>query len=137
MSKTKTTIPAKQAGNRQANNGTLTQFKAGVSGNPKGRPPVGQSIAELVRSIGNEVLDEQRNWTRIDVLLRKLYQDANNGKHAAAQIILDRGWGKPAQPIGGSSELGPIQIEALEAYSYDAAVAAIAFRPNPDSADPQ
>ena len=135
MTKTKTTIPAKQANNRANNNGSLTQFKAGVSGNPKGRPPVGKSIAELVRSIGNEVLDEQRNWTRIDVLLRKLYQDANNGKHAAAQIILDRGWGKAPQPRGGSDELGPIQIEAVEAYSFDAAVAAIAFRPDTNSTD--
>ena len=135
MTKTKTTIPAKQANNRANNNGSLTQFKAGVSGNPKGRPPVGKSIAELVRTIGNEVLDEQRNWTRIDVLLRKLYQDANNGKHAAAQIILDRGWGNVPQPIGGSDELGPIQIEAVEAYSFDAAVAAIAFRPDTNSTD--
>ena len=49
--------------------------------------------------------------------------------------VLKYGWGNVPQPIGGSDELGPIQIEAVEAYSFDAAVAAIAFRPDTNSTD--
>ena len=30
---------------------------------------------------------------------------------AAANAILDRGWGKPSQPIGGADDLPPIKSE--------------------------
>lgn len=33
---------------------------------------------------------------------------------AAAQAILDRGWGKPAQPIDGDGEGGPIQLTGIQ-----------------------
>lgn len=32
---------------------------------------------------------------------------------AAANSLLDRGWGKPAQPIDGDGEGGPIAIQAI------------------------
>jgi len=32
---------------------------------------------------------------------------------SAANSILDRGWGKPAQPIDGDGEGGPIAIQAI------------------------
>jgi hypothetical protein len=31
----------------------------------------------------------------------------------AAQILLDRGWGKPSQPIDGDGEGGPIVVEIV------------------------
>lgn len=34
-------------------------------------------------------------------------------KVAAANSLLDRGWGKPAQPIDGDGEGGPIAIQAI------------------------
>lgn len=32
---------------------------------------------------------------------------------SAASAILDRGWGKPTQPIAGDDESPPIQIESI------------------------
>ncbi len=32
----------------------------------------------------------------------------------AASAILDRGWGKPAQPLAGDEDGGPIQFERIE-----------------------
>lgn len=43
-------------------------------------------------------------------LLDVQYQKALEGDQAAAKIILEYGWGKPVQPVGGE-EGGPIQIE--------------------------
>jgi hypothetical protein len=33
---------------------------------------------------------------------------------AAAQVILDRGWGKPTQPISGDEDGPPIRFERIE-----------------------
>lgn len=30
---------------------------------------------------------------------------------SAAQVILDRGWGKPNQPVDGDGDGGPVQIK--------------------------
>lgn len=70
-------------------------FPPGVSGNPKGRPPVGKALAEQIRAIGDEVVDKRVGWTRLEVVLRRLYSDAMAGRHGATQILLDRGWGRP------------------------------------------
>lgn len=65
----------------------------GVSGNPGGRPKLDVTLSDTVRRIGNEI-DEKTGLTRLESLLRRLYQDARNGKVAAAALILERGWGK-------------------------------------------
>jgi hypothetical protein len=31
-------------------------------------------------------------------------------KVSAAQALLDRGWGKPSQPVDGDGEGGPVQL---------------------------
>ncbi len=43
----------------------------------------------------------------------------------AASAILDRGWGKPSQPLAGDEDGGPIMFERIERAIVDAA--------NPDS----
>lgn len=67
-------------------------FKPGQSGNPKGRRPLGLTLADHVRQIGSELVDDE--WTRLDLVVRSLYAEASAGKPQAAQIVLDRGWGK-------------------------------------------
>jgi hypothetical protein len=57
-----------------------------------------------------------RSYT--EVAIQTLAAIAQNGKSepaqvSAAQALLDRGWGKPAQPIDGDGEGGPIAIQAI------------------------
>jgi hypothetical protein len=69
-----------------------TRFKPGKSGNPKGRPPVGKSLAEIVRAVGAEPTVE--GIPRIEAVVRRLYRDAEAGRHGATALLLDRGFGK-------------------------------------------
>lgn len=79
-------------------------FRKGVSGNPAGRKP----DAELadVRSRAREHAADA---------LASLVKIAKSGKSesakvAAAEAILNRGYGKPAQAVTGENGEGPIRI---------------------------
>jgi hypothetical protein len=84
------------------------QFPKGASGNPRGRPKVGQSMAELAREYGPE-------------MLMVLVAAGRKGSLAAAQAVLDRGFGKPAQSVDMKlllnkriNELSAAELAALE-----------------------
>jgi hypothetical protein len=67
-------------------------FTKGQSGNPGGRPKHDLEVKQLAREYTAEAIERLATWMR--------------GKNAtasvaAAQAILDRGWGKPAQPQTG------------------------------------
>src|SRR5689334_14270107 len=75
------------------------RFERGQSGNPGGRPKGYGEIRDLARQ-------------HTDLALRTLTEIAANGENesarvAAANAILDRGWGKPAVPII-SDDLPPV-----------------------------
>lgn len=59
-----------------------------------------QTLAEHIRAIGEETVSfpgpdgEIIKWRRIDAVLRKLYAEAMAGKINAAELLLERGWGK-------------------------------------------
>jgi len=90
-------------------------FEKGKSGNPAGRPPIGKSLAEAFRAVGEEQVTRGKNKgkTRLDVLIRSLYKQATAGSPKAATLIADRGWGKALQPISGDDG-GPITIRIIE-----------------------
>jgi hypothetical protein len=68
--------------------------------NRKGRPPVGESLAEIVRRIGVEKVSAgEDKMTRIEGLCRIVYGRALKGDIPAAKLIFERGWGAPVQPI--------------------------------------
>ncbi len=102
--------------------------------NRKGRPKSFDALRTLAQEISGELLQSTNGETvtRIEALLRVMSSSKNPADRG---LFLAYAYGKPPQPIGGSPELGPIKIELLEAYSYDAAVAAIAARSDEDSAD--
>jgi hypothetical protein len=95
------------------------QFPPGASGNPGGRP------AAL-----NEVRDLARKHTAKAVA--NLAKIADSGKSEMARIaasvaLLDRGWGRPTQPIAGDDEMPPISVEAIEREREEKAAAAVAL----------
>jgi hypothetical protein len=60
-----------------------------------------------------EIRSLARSYT--EMAIQSLAGIAQNGesesaKVAAANALLDRGWGKPAQPVDGDGEGGPVQL---------------------------
>ncbi len=91
------------AATRQKRKAPRSAFKPGNSANPGGRPKGLAELAELARSHAPEA---------IAALVRGL-------KHpklfvAAATALLDRGFGKPTQPIEGDVGFGSL-LAVLEA----------------------
>ena len=67
-------------------------FQKGVSGNPGGRPKVLGDVQELARQQSPQAIDA----------LAKIMSDEKAppaARVAAANALLDRGYGKPTQPI--------------------------------------
>ena len=69
-----------------------TTFKPGVSGNPGGRPKVLSEVRDLAR---------EHTVTAINTLVSIMCNEktAAAARTAAAQAILDRGYGKPSQAM--------------------------------------
>lgn len=72
------------------------KFLKGQSGNPKGRPKVGETLAELVRgSLEKVIIDDDGNsTTRLNIIINSLVQKASEGDVKAGEVLLDRGYGK-------------------------------------------
>lgn len=89
----------KKGGNPQ----NLKPFKKGQSGNPKGRPKKLPKLDELLA----EVLgDDSAGSTVAEQILRSLEKQARKGNVKAAELLLDRGYGKVKQSMELSGDLG-------------------------------
>ena len=67
-------------------------FQKGISGNPGGRPKVLGDVQELAREKSPEAITTLANIMRDD-------KAPPAARVAAANALLDRGYGKPTQPI--------------------------------------
>ena len=67
-------------------------FPKGVSGNPGGRPKVLGDVQELAREQSPQAID-----TLAEIMSNEKAPPA--ARVAAANALLDRGYGKPTQPI--------------------------------------
>jgi hypothetical protein len=74
--------------------GLKTRWKKGQSGNPAGRPPEMPEIDTLLA----EVLSEEREGEcAAKAILKALLRKAVRGDVRAAEVLLNRAWGKPKE----------------------------------------
>lgn len=71
-------------------------FKKGQSGNPSGRP---KEHAYL------KALAQQHTEEAIDTIVKVMRGDDPKSRAFAANLLLDRGWGKAAQAVEHSGEV--------------------------------
>ena len=72
------------------NGGKLNPFKKGQSGNPKGRP----KLPDIKKALALVMADEQNGKTALDAVLMALRAKAVKGDVRAAELLLDRAYGK-------------------------------------------
>lgn len=84
-----------------------TPFEKGKSGNPTGRPKVPAHIREMARALTEEAIN-----TAAEIMRNP--EETGTARMSAVNAILDRGWGKPTQPLDGDGEGGPIKVQAIE-----------------------
>lgn len=71
-----------------------TKWKPGESGNPNGRP---RKLPDLDRLMEQILGEEKDGITAVEAILKTLRQKAARGDTKAANLLLDRGYGKPKQ----------------------------------------
>lgn len=85
--------------------GAKTQFKKGVSGNPAGKPKKIPALDELLA----DVLSEEHNGIEAaKAILMALRRSAIKGDVRAAEVLLDRAYGKAKQSIEVEGEIKTI-----------------------------
>lgn len=83
-------------------------FKPGKSGNPGGRPKLGDgyhSIREMCRAASPDMI-------RVLIEIATDPNCAESTRITAANSLLDRGYGRPAQAVTGEDG-GPVHIRVL------------------------
>ena len=80
-----------------------TEFKPGQSGNPKGRAKNPPDLKELLANLLSKPVDEQR--TAAEAILQAMYDRALKGDTKAADLLLNRAYGKPKENEGEPAEM--------------------------------
>ena len=93
--KAKATAKPKTVKAAPANRTGSGQFKKGQSGNPSGRPKEIEEVRNLARA---------HTTAAINRLVQLMADDSGRVAVAACQALLDRGWGKPTQPLANDGE---------------------------------
>lgn len=77
------------------------RFKKGQSGNPKGRP----KLPDVTEALSKMWQDDKTGKNGVERLLLVLQKRAEQGDVKAAQILLERGYGKPKDNEGQPTEM--------------------------------
>jgi hypothetical protein len=62
--------------------------------NRKGRPKIGNTLAERFRDAMSETLDKTNGYTALDSIIDSIVKKAMQGNQDAIEYCLARGWGK-------------------------------------------
>jgi Family of unknown function (DUF5681) len=87
------------------------QFKKGQSGNPGGRPKMPDELKEAMQRLSDKA---------VKVLEDAMEGDDPRARILAANSVLDRGYGKPAQTVNAKIEgtdLSQAHLDALQALA--------------------
>ena len=85
----------------------LKPFPKGKSGNPKGRPRKLPALDTLMAEILGE---EKDGMTAAQAILAKLRQKAVSGDIRAAEVLLDRGYGKAKETIDLTNRVITVRV---------------------------
>lgn len=95
------------------------RWKKGESGNPNGRPP---KLPELHILLANVLGKEGKDGlSAAEEILNALHAKAKKGDTRAAELLLDRAYGKPKQSIDNNiTTTEPLVIVRTETKEKDA-----------------
>jgi hypothetical protein len=82
--------------NKNPNKENLKPFKKGESGNPNGRP---KKLPELDKLLADVLGEEKDGITAGEAILKALRAKASKGDERAAEVLLDRAYGKAKQTM--------------------------------------
>jgi hypothetical protein len=85
-------------------------WKRGESGNPAGVPKAFKEMQRLARSHSTEAID------RLVEIMRN--KKAGNLSLKAAEILLDRAWGRVPFAVAGEGGEGPVKIEYAVSWRH-------------------
>jgi len=88
---------------------TAGSFKPGQSGNPTGLSKVSKTVIEAARAHTEEC---------IAVLAECLASTDHATRIRAAEALLNRGWGKPTQPVEFDITKAPMELIEQKAREY-------------------
>ena len=91
-------------------------FKKGHSGNPTGRPKLPEDVKHVRELARAHTADAVKSLVSV-----MKSSNSDSARVSAANVLLDRGWGKPEQPLTGMDG-GPIEFATKD--QRDAAVMA-------------
>ena len=81
-----------------------TEFKKGQSGNPNGRP---KKLPELDKLLADVLGEEKDGLTAAEAILKALRMKAAKGDIRAAEVLLDRAYGKAKQTLENWTSRNP------------------------------
>lgn len=84
------------------NGGRLKRLPKGVSGNPKGRP---RKLPELNKLLADVLGEEKDGLTAAEAILKALRLKATKGDVRAAEVLMDRAYGKAKETMEVNGEL--------------------------------
>lgn len=92
------------------------KMKKGETLNPNGRP---KKLPELDKLLADVLGEEKDGVTAAEAILKALRAKAAKGDIRAAEVLLDRGYGKPSQTIKGAVDVTGIKQIIIERASAD------------------
>lgn len=92
------------------------KFKKGQTGNPNGRP---RKLPELDKLLADVMGEEKDGLSAAEAILKALRAKATKGDIRAAEVLLDRAYGKAKQTIDNNVNVSQPLVITLTASNDD------------------